>query len=115
MSRSRNSSVRSEKEEGALAGDTLLPKREKRVGWVGLGVICMGLVDMSARGSDFSLVEEGMIPMLMGSDSPLNQPDNTRFWASFLARSTLSPVRASSEIRSSLAENCCGACSGEFV
>lgn len=80
MSRSRNSSVGSEVDEGGLAGTTLLLKREKRVDMVGLGVVWEGLVDMSAKGSDFSLFGEGMIPMLIGSDSPLNQPDSTRFW-----------------------------------
>ncbi len=113
MSRSRNSLVGSEVEEGALAGATLLLNMEKRVDRVDFGVACMCLVDMSARGSDFSLVGEGMIPMLMGSDSPLNQPDSTRFWYSFLTRSVLSPVRVGPEIRSSLVGNCCGGCSGE--
>ncbi len=79
MSRSRNSSVGFEVEEGALAGASFPLNKEKRVDRVDFGVVCVGLVDMSARGSDFSLVGEGMIPMLMGSDSPLNQPDSTRF------------------------------------
>lgn len=108
MSRSRNSSEGAEGEEGTLAGDTLLPNREKRVGRVGFEVVSVGLVDISARGSGFSLVGEGMIPMLMGSDSPLNQPDSTRFWCSFLTRSAWSPVRAGIEVRFSLVGDCCG-------
>ena len=82
-----------------LTKEALLEKKEKRLAIAGFGITCAvesrcsrlvaRMSDVSAvvsEGSPLSFVGDGMIPILIGSDSPLNQS------ASFPAFSSDLPV-----------------------
>ncbi len=83
---SSSSSLSSCGSGGDFAKDTLLEKKEKRFAIAGFGIICVvecrcgrlvarvsGDPPIASRGSPLSFVGDGTIPMLIGSDSPLNQ------------------------------------------
>lgn len=98
ISRFQNSSFWS---VGDRAGEDLVVKKEKRLVRPGLGVLCAGFVvgGMAANGSDFSFVGDGRIPMLIGDDSPLNQPASLLEVGSFLTISVWSAVNKGIERR----------------
>ena len=97
-------------------GDVLVVKKEKRLARPGLGVTGVSFVTggMVPNGSDFSLVgEEGSRPILMGEDSPWNQPASLLDEGSFLTSSVWLPVSKDIESRFNRVGECCGDLEGE--